>query len=303
MIKLKSLIVEQTPEQEFNGLLDEYTIKTKEGNLQPQPLRYILDAFKIKKSFPFIGSEGHLTKAGVNAIKIRWLQDSGDKRALDYTGNSYNDLLLIFGEDIKDFAEYNIVSIIKTSVIEKNNLTLDTYNTSRETNNKMEEKWTDADKISYNHNVWDKMQDYSLKLETFWNDVGKSNSEATNYFKRKGVQGPWYGNDNEEMARDLWWDYSTVGIVLYKKLKRVKLIESKLLKKLGELAPESQVQKIMNAMRNDSNYGSDGADGEDSIYEEITEYFNNDVEWDIQHPIINTADGYFRYSVAPEIDV
>ena len=59
----------------------------------------------------------------------------------------------------------------------------------------------------------------------------------------------------------------------------------------------------MNAMRNDSNYGSDGADGEDSIYEEITEYFNNDVEWDIQHPIINTADGYFRYSVAPEIDV
>jgi hypothetical protein len=57
----------------------------------------------------------------------------------------------------------------------------------------------------------------------------------------------------------------------------------------------------MTAMRNEpgGKFGN-GDETVDSIYEEITEAFNNDVEWDIQHPLL--ASEYEKYLVDPEID-
>ena len=290
MIKLKRLLMEQNvpglnkdkadaskKNKSVNWEDQKYVLKTREGLTKTVPLGKIFSAFGIENIPGLIGPNGHLTRKGRDKIKSRSEVSDNKDPIVKITSQASID------------AKANVLKTYKDNPIPS----------------AMEEQWTDEDKYNYNTNVWDKMKEYSEALQTWWKGVTTENSEANRLFTRKGVQGYYvWDDDDEELARDLWWESSTTGLQLYKKLEKLKKTETELLTKLSsapELRPESQVQKIMNAMRNeyDSRFGS-GDEREDSIYEEIIEFFNNDVEWDIQHPILVSE--YEKYLVEPEID-
>lgn len=286
MIKLKRLLEQPgfdkkkaekaKADKAANGLEALYILKAKNGVEKTATLSKIFDAYKLEAGSPSIGKKGFLTRTGLNTIISRSKVD-----------NPRNP----------------IVSITLKSDIDARAEVLRKYE-DNEVPNAMEENWTDNDKHNYDINVWNKMKEYSKALQTWWADVEKEGSEANRLFNRKGVQGYYFWqNDDEKLARDLWWNQSTTGKLLYDKLEKIKKTETELLNKLhsGDLKPPSQVQNIMTAMRNEpgSKYGN-GDETVDSIYEEIIELINNDVEWDIQHPLLVSE--YEKYLVDPEID-
>lgn len=270
MIKLKNIIheslgatdiilIEQRWKENQSNII--YRITYQSGKEVKFHIQEMLNKLEIDNEPPFVDKEtGKLTEKGYNEVKHRV--------KMAYT-------------DTEKWDDYVITDIRDIRTIQQNDKIWKYYTDYDMDEAYLEElNWKKDEAIEYNIEIWNKAKEYSEDLQTWWEGRTTDGSEANKLFNTPGVQGFW--NDVEEKARDLWWNTSKTGNRLFRRLK--KLYEKEISNYL--LSPKtSAILPIMDAM--------------EKIKKEITEVRNDDVEWQIEHPITKEL---AMYLVDPEID-